>query len=506
MLVVTAFVMAFLGYRLGEKIRVSDGYGWDGVLYGSLAEDVYKWVFQTGLTEYHVQRVLPSAVVHCGLRLLGIARTRANIICTFGLLNVALVTLAAGIWCRMADHAQISLRGKWLGFVGLFVNFALLKWTSYYAVLTDVYAFAIGLAMLYAYLTDRRVVVIGLTLVGAFVWPALIYQGVLLVMFPRAPVGDLPRGAAPWYLHRFLALAVALTVCALVACLPLKGMRYRSPNVELTCGPLSYQPMSLSVGIALACVFVYLWLGMERLFAQGGLFAPRCWLRSIRPLPLLSGLILLLGTRWLIARLARFPTIISTEDVLPYIGWMSIRKPGLFGVAHIIYFGPILLLALARWRQVGRALSSHGFGLTLGIAANLLLSLDCESRHQIHCFPIVVFGVVQAMEGVKWRAPQYVLFVLLALAFSKCWLTIGGMPDATQAEQFPAQLLFMNSGPWMSWPMYYVQGSFVVLAGCLLYVLSSQGFAQEAVAGAVPCQVGLPAGTGVTAGAERKAA
>jgi hypothetical protein len=268
-----------------------------------------------------------------------------------------------------------------------------------------------------------------------------------------------------------ITLAASLAVCAWVFRVLRKGRgSYHSAELALSL-PWDFHPPGVVAAVAVFCVFLYLWQGAEPLGEHRGLFAPRTWLASFRPLPFLVGGAVLLAGKRLADSLARAPNIYSAHDALVHLGWMSVRKPGLFGVAHVVYFGPILLLACLRWRQVCRRLHPYGLGLTLSVGLHLLLSLDCESRHLIHFFPVVVFGVVKAMEDVPWRGPQYAVFVLLSLAFSKCWLTLGGMPDTDHPNQFPAQLLFMNLGPWMSGLMYFVQGSYVLLAGYLLSLM-----------------------------------
>jgi hypothetical protein len=467
LLVATAFLMAFLGYHCSEKIQVMGGYGWDGSIYGALAEDFYTQVFTRGLSDYRVQRILPSAVVHYSLRLLRLPRTQANVIAAFGLLNVALVTLAAGCWCRLADHEKISSRGKWLGFVGLFVNFALWKWTAYYPVLTDMWAFVIGLLMLYCYLTDRLWRLGALTFLGAFIWPTLLYHGLLLVMFPRRRDADAVGGPAPWCLNQCLAGAVAVTVCVLL----FRLLRSYQPWMAGANTLLDYQPLSLGTLAALACVGLFLFFGMAALWNHSSLFRPLYWLKSLRPLPLLVGIAILVGSKALAAALAGFPDPVRTYNVLVQTGWLAVKKPFLFGIAHVVYFGPIVLLALLRWRAVCCGLHGCGLGLTLCVSATLLLGLHCESRFVLPCFPIVVFGVVKAMEDVRWRALHYGVFVVLALFFSKCWLQIGGLPDSSHPGEFPAQLFFMNLGPWMSGQMFLIQGAAVGLAGIFLLAL-----------------------------------
>ena len=212
--------MTLAGFLFSEKIQVGGGLGWDGQIYGSWARDFHGQVVERGVIRYYLQRVLPPALVHYSLRLFAVPRTDANIIRAFGLLNVALLTLAAFVWCRLADRVVLSRRGKWLGGVGLFVNFAVLKWVSYYPVLTDACALTLGLLMLDCYIADRKWVLGILTALGAFTWPVLIYQGSLLLLFPRdrrtEPTLSPPRFA----LNTLLAAGAADVVRHLVELTP----------------------------------------------------------------------------------------------------------------------------------------------------------------------------------------------------------------------------------------------------------------------------------------------
>ena len=55
----------------------------------------------------------------------------------------------------------------------------------------------------------------------------------------------------------------------------------------------------------------------------------------------------------------------SLHDALVFIGWESVQKPGLFAVAHVAFFGPVVLLAFLRWRAVCRSLHAYGPGLAV---------------------------------------------------------------------------------------------------------------------------------------------
>ncbi|HEY6033466.1 MAG TPA: hypothetical protein VIV58_04380, partial [Kofleriaceae bacterium] len=62
-----------LAIAFGERIGINQGQGWDGISYTEWARD-FAHVLHDGLTRYHAQRVLPSAVVYEALRLAGAAR------------------------------------------------------------------------------------------------------------------------------------------------------------------------------------------------------------------------------------------------------------------------------------------------------------------------------------------------------------------------------------------------------------------------------------------------
>src|SRR5438876_244302 len=82
-------------------------------------------------------------------------------------------------WCRIARELSLSDAGRWLGFVGFFLNYIILKHTFFCPVTTDVGGYAVGTAMLYCYLTGRTKTLVAVLLAGAFVWPMSVYVGAL---------------------------------------------------------------------------------------------------------------------------------------------------------------------------------------------------------------------------------------------------------------------------------------------------------------------------------------
>jgi len=55
-------------------------------------------------------------------------------------------------------------------------------------------------------------------------------------------------------------------------------------------------------------------------------------------------------------------------------------KPLLFVVAHMVYFGPMILLMVFYWRTISRIVLGHGPGAMLFVAAAICSSPTAESR------------------------------------------------------------------------------------------------------------------------------
>ena len=78
----------------GEIITVSDGFGWDGKGYRDIARDFSSRVLENGFSDYTVQRIVPSLIVHYGLRLLQTPIIDKSILMGFRVLNFTLVVIA----------------------------------------------------------------------------------------------------------------------------------------------------------------------------------------------------------------------------------------------------------------------------------------------------------------------------------------------------------------------------------------------------------------------------
>jgi hypothetical protein len=460
----TALFLAYGCYRYGERIQVRGGLGWDGVTYARWARDFHKEIFVNRVDTYYIQRILPSAVVHYALRLFGKPLTDPHVMRGFALMSVAMFGVMGYVWGLIAGVLQISPRGRWLGFAGLFLNYVTLKHTFYVPVTTDVSAYCLGMLMLHAYLTHRTLWLAALTGIGAFVWPLTVQVGALLILFPRAE-SENADAAPPWRLD--LVAAVAGTVVAVIGIV--YAVRTGPILVNGLVQPLYLRPVHRLLIVSYIVAAVYLCAGAVMLLRSRRLTDWREYVGRQKPTAIALIVVVVGSARTLQAAWSNGQHFFGVSEMLAITALTAVTKPGVFLVTHAAYYGPFFLLAMFLWRPVCWLIHQQGIGLTLAVLLAFLLSLNSQSRYWINVFVMVIPFVVKATDDLNWRPAQYWLVAGLGILFSKCWLPMNGGPYTDRQFEFPDQLMFMTHGPWISHSMYAVQSAAILMTAFVLY-------------------------------------
>jgi hypothetical protein len=368
--------------------------------------------------------------------------------------------LVAMFWVRIADRLHITTRGKWLGFTALFLNYAVLKNTSFNPVLTDMPAYAVSAGLVWAYLSQRQLALFVLTAIGAFVWPTLIYIGAILILFPRDPARDNNATAAPFRLNvvgaGLLTFYIGLGIYYVLA-------RLNGPVFGFL------EPIAPVIRLSLAIAMAYVFFGTRSLLDNAALFECRRWVSWSRLGTLVALVGMVVAIKALQASLTDRPGYMAFSVYVLTVGVGAVAKPGVFLIAHVAYFGPWLLLTAMYWNPVCRLIHQHGVGLTVAVLAGFLHGLDSESRHAIYLVPMLVPFLAKATDSLGWKPSAYVVFAAISALASKVWLSIKGQ-FLDNAFFYPDQLYWMHHGPFMSHAMYLAQGAGVVAAGLWIYL------------------------------------
>jgi len=468
MALVIGLTMA-LANLLQEKVGVNDGLGWDGLIYGGWARDFTNLLWQHPPDSYYVQRLLPSALAHAALVAIGRnpnTITSADIVHCFEVMNIFMLTCGAWIWSHVAQVLSVSKSGRWLGAVALFGGFAILKWSVYYPVLGDVWGLTLGLGMLFSQLTSRWILLLVLGLVGATCWPTVLPVALLLLILPaRCPPRLSRRVARPQPWAWILALTAALGW--LIWTLWLDPSKIAGLNES--------EPRTSEVFRA-SCIGVFAFLAL----ALGPLIQAlhiSSWPHRIQLRWLLvKGFLavgLLLGATVIHGTFSSGQSGIGAVAQLHTTAYFATTKPLVFLVGHGVFFGPIFLVLLLRWRSIVGRVSAEGLGLVAVAGLGLFLSLGSESRHLFTFAGMLLPFAIVELDRSNLGHKTALIFVSISLVYSRFWLTLPTHPGGNPLK-FPAQMFFMTQGPWMSWSMYLAQGALVVITAIWVHRLFKQ--------------------------------
>jgi hypothetical protein len=463
-------VLCIVTMLAGERIGINGGQGWDGMSYTMWAQHFDALVLHDGLTKFHSQRVLPSGLIFYVLRAFDISRTVPHVLAAFMVLNTVLLTLSAVIWAHLGAVMKWRRAAVWAGFIALFGSFANLRHALYYPALTDPAAFALGLAMTWAYLTNRPIALWIVAAISTITWPALPPIAIALLIFPRAaePIDSEQR----WQrVQRITAIVVALALSAVFLLVARRFLLQPVPGV----GDEKFAQWVRRDLLLLTVPGLLLMLGggWYVLLRQQRLWNPRGYLRQLR---VRRTLIAIAGVAIIIVARSIWIANVGTRGEGPTWAQFvcehtlsAIRGP-LWGlVHHVVYFGPIMLVAALSWRRLATTAAEWGPAALLALALALAFAAGSNSRQWNHLLPFVVAATIAATHEL-WTSRRVAAFALLTLAWSKLWLKIG-YDTAEHWWEFPNQRYFMNHGPYANDTMYVVHSIAAVVTAALLYVL-----------------------------------
>jgi hypothetical protein len=459
-LVVFAAVLSFLG---GEKIPRNGGFGFEAFsVYKPIAERFPEFLAERRIDSYSIQRIFPFALAHYTLRALGLPLKAYTILGFFEVYNAVLLVGLVALWLAVARGEGISERGQWLGFLALIVNFAILKLNFYYPVSYDQTALVLGMAALFFYLRDSLAGLFAVSVVGLAVWPTTIVFHSVLLLVPRSrplPVRPGPPARATVGLIR-IAVAAVLYVFYWIY-----FVDWWRPvglaNVVLPLLPLAF------LG-----VWVYLFRGLRALVGTVDAGRLETWRELFRfpPRARIAAFLLFVAAYLVLVRLLASDARprLAADHFVANVTFGATTRPLQFVVAHVLFFGPVVLLTFLLWRSVCSRLHTLGAGLTLVCAIGVLQSVNCETRQLMNLWPFFILPTVLAVEERRLPPAFFWTVAAFSVLLSKCWLwinyalpTLGDaartFPNTREFLSFPDQIWFMNFGPWMSNQMLAVQ-------------------------------------------------
>ena len=458
----------------GEIVPAGGGFGWDGVTYAAITRNLGSMISDGQLSNYYAQRILPSAVVRVLLMVSDASFSNANIIDGFKIYSLFLLLCGTWVWKRISDHCSLSLKGRWIGFAGIFVNFLVSKEVWYYAVLTDVTALFVSLLLLLFYLERRPIPLFLTVLAGSFTWQVTGLYGAMLMVFmymqlspsdsePKELIFEQPENMRLlkkwWITILFSSIALYLVIYFLPAFHSSKHLRRFGLFI-------TGLPSTAAVVIAILMMIGSVKL-VRSVLSNWKIIQPRSLIFAAAGLLIPAVIVKLICN-------ADLPNANGFLRVL-YWTFCPLNGDGKFLMPFLtitLAWGPALLLLLICWKDVCVELRRLGIGAMSVAGITLPLGLVTEPRYVLGAWPFLVLALVLALERLKTSKSFMYVFFALSVLYAQFWLKINLAPwtgdDMAGLLEFPKQMFFMHYGPWMSWFSYLVQFPVVILSGFLL--------------------------------------
>lgn len=470
----------------GERIGVHGGEGWDGQSYAAWAGDLPK-ALADGVTAFQSERMLPSAIVYYALGALGVARTAGRVIVGFQLLDSVALVASAWLLGRIAFALAWSRATTWVAFAAAFLGFANARHALYYPTMTDPSAFALAMAIAWAYVVGRPLVLWIAALASAFTWPALVLVGLLGLALPRATEPP-PTTTGRW--HRASAVAVGVAVlgfitwwCAFVLMYP-RGAERWIDRSHRDLWPLSIASLAIPCAAA-----AYVVARHDRTWSvRSYLVRVGVW-RCVRGVVAIAAIVVA-SELWR-AKVGTQGPGFGWRDLRHYYVATSVHAPLWNLVHHVVYFGPIVVLAIGAWRPIADTAARWGPGAVLALGVVVVTSVSADSRHLLHLLPFAMVATIEATRA--WWTPRGALaFIALGVAWSKIWFRIGYV-SIHESLDWPDLRWFMHFGPWSNDTTFIIHGvAAVVTAAVLWLVLRGQRVLKNAKAFEITQPVPMP--------------
>jgi hypothetical protein len=455
-------VYGIVYFVFGETIPKNNGFGWDGIIYKHLTEDLYGAVFIKGLDQYYIQRIFVPAVLNICFRLTGISLTEMNILWGYKIFNLVVLMISIYFYNLIARELKFNTKVTWLGFCSLFINFAILKENFYYPVLLDTAIFAIGLIQFYYYLRNNLIGLIITTIVGSFTWPNFMYSSLIFILFP------IYTGNVKFSRIKIKWLIISIIIISLFICVYILYTKYEYIHQVYGVNPIN----STVVPISILSLLVYFFFGLNSILENSCLYDFRNYVKGVKLKNFICAITVFFSVS-LIIYLQPFNSSVNIKLFLPRTLLIAVAQPLIFLISHVIYFGPILILILFYWKNISKIVNSLGLGSTLFVIFFLFMSINSQSRLIINAVPVFIIFTLMVISKIDLKTMHIIFFFLLSIIFSKVWYTfdIKQFYDKIPGSHlhFPIQGYFMNQGPWMSFDMYVLQGVIVLITGVLMY-------------------------------------
>lgn len=445
--VLIASLFAVIVFQMvGEKVPVNDGTMGDGLFYRSIAEDFLGKIEDESYNVFQLQRVMPFAVLNVTFSLFEWVKSHEGLLRGIVILNFLMAAL--GVYWYFALTRKLRLRDNLtvLGFLLLFVNFAVLKDMWYHPFHPGFSAMMLGIGQVNYFVRVERQRLFLLSLVSGFVWPSMFLTGLFLMLMPSDKLlvheSDRPKSFYP-----------IIVCCIVLVVLIITGIwtgRFGNGGGELALHILSIAAL-LIYFLAFLIKNPIQWKRSFDLF-RSKLKAGKLQVFWLSLTAFFLIIFLLSGSNGNIFFL----------DVAENYFTEILRFPLDFLVGHTLYFGFLVPLAMVFFPRMMKEMANLGMGFAMACTFMFVFILHPEPQFLLPFYPFLVLLILKSVKRYRLLKKDILVIGGFNLLLSAAWLplNVSGMEEALGGEnlsllsQFPAQRYWMHFGHMMSWEVY----------------------------------------------------
>lgn len=449
-----ASILCFNLFLNNDLVLAGDGAGWDGAQYPPVLENFLEMFKNRQIDTYLMQRLGLTALLFLINKLGNWTPTLTEMILEWKIANFILLTSAALVYFKLTNDLKWDIFKRNIVFVLVFFNFPVLKFSSYYPILTDYTAFALTLFLLYAWYSEKKYLLLSVFLFSLFTFPSSILYAPLLIFKKTAATTFLKSRSK----NHFQLLGAVFCISFIL--IDIFALEFNVLQIQIQ------RDSHLSEWIHFSRIWFALWLSF--LISLGVSYLLRfrfsVILQQIDKKMMLAVSIIFIVTRFLIGHYGS-PTYLSSFGRFLYVDLFpgALVYPFANLINHFIYYGFAPLIFLVFFKKCLKKIEINGLGFMCFFLISFFFSSHAEPRQVINFIPLLFIIMFNATDLLKlFSKTQWLMIVIFQMIWSRFWYQI--TPETKNWEEF--WLRYMQfQGPWMAEKYYY----FYLF--CLLFTL-----------------------------------
>lgn len=463
----------------GEKVPVNEGFGWDGVRYHEMAVSFTDQMHHDSYDTYHMQRVLPFALINWTYQIFQFAPTNDNLMTAMMVENTIALIFSVLFFFLISERKKLSIAWEVIGFSSIFYCFPILKMFGYAPWITDIYATLYGISAYYFYISNKKLGLFVTAVLATFTWPSANLVCLALLFLKTSPITvyDQPLDSLNtkinWWIKWIIPCGIILYLFLEFAVLSHKPFTYEG-ILDRFCPakPLNWVYFVVSV----ATMLYYLYRILKPLTINVTGIIHTLFHENIKSLCgfILSYMLL----HFIVLQLSNGQSFFGPLELFRTIFIWGNANPFMYLENYFLYFGFSIVLIIIYWRPLTKYICEEGIGYTLVWALIVFFSLRAEARIGSFLYPLILFPLLDYLNRNSIPFKWSIIYAIASLIFSHFWLPINvgdyvyafrWIPElgADHYLDFPAQIYFMNHGHWQCREIYFLY-SFLMIV-CYLF-------------------------------------